>query len=304
MIVVGIPLMVLVAIAAVWLMLAFGLQGDQLDAIRTGGTLGVGLGGVVVLWLAVRRQRSTELDLLQKHQAAQDVREDAIERRITELYTKAVEQLGSDKAPVRLGGLYALERLANNNESQRQTIVNVICAYLRMPYEPATDDEKQVRLTAQRILGAHLLPTLSSYWGDIALDLTEATLIDFDLRGRRLGHAVFDGVRFVGGAAFVETTFTRDVSFRGATFRGSTTFFRAKCAGLWFDKAGFEDFVSFSEAEFSGAAVFDGAMFHGHTYFEKTRFAGPEYALFQDAGFAYGIPEGLESTHLGDGRAE
>jgi hypothetical protein len=35
---------------------------------------------------------------------------DATERRITELYTKAVEQLGNDKTPVRLGGLYALER--------------------------------------------------------------------------------------------------------------------------------------------------------------------------------------------------
>ena len=37
---------------------------------------------------------------------------DATERRITELYTKAVEQLGSDKAPVRLGGLYALDRVS------------------------------------------------------------------------------------------------------------------------------------------------------------------------------------------------
>ena len=53
---------------------------------------------------------------------------------VTELYTKAVEQLGSDKAPVRLGGLYALERLAQDNPAQHQTIVNVICAYLRMPF--------------------------------------------------------------------------------------------------------------------------------------------------------------------------
>ncbi|MEV4186322.1 hypothetical protein AB0J28_33335 [Streptosporangium canum] len=81
---------------------------------------------------------------------------------------------------VRLGGLYALERLARNNPGHRQTIVNVICAYLRMPYAlPPTPDEAvdraaargrttpppapadaegecQVRLTAQRILTAHL----------------------------------------------------------------------------------------------------------------------------------------------------
>ncbi len=55
--------MVLIAVAAVWLLLGIGVTGDKLDAIRTGGTLGIGLGGVVVLWLAVRRQRSTELDL-------------------------------------------------------------------------------------------------------------------------------------------------------------------------------------------------------------------------------------------------
>jgi hypothetical protein len=49
-------------------------------------------------------------------------------QRITDLYIKPVEQLGSDKAPVRLGGLYALERLAQGNPDQRQTIVNVPCA--------------------------------------------------------------------------------------------------------------------------------------------------------------------------------
>ena len=61
---------------------------------------------------------------------------DATERRVTELYTKAVEQLGSDKARVRFGGLYALERLAQDNPAHRQTIVNVICSYLRMPFSP------------------------------------------------------------------------------------------------------------------------------------------------------------------------
>jgi hypothetical protein len=39
---------------------------------------------------------------------------DAGERRITDLYTKAADQLGSDIAPVRLAGLYALERLAQD----------------------------------------------------------------------------------------------------------------------------------------------------------------------------------------------
>ena len=109
----------------------YGGQGAQiqLDAIRTAGTLVVGTGGAVALLLTARRQRYTELALVHTDR-------DATERRITELYTKAADQLGSDKAPVRLAGLHALERLAQNTPEQRQTIVDVICAYLRMPYTP------------------------------------------------------------------------------------------------------------------------------------------------------------------------
>ncbi|MFI6604841.1 hypothetical protein ACIBHX_52220 [Nonomuraea sp. NPDC050536] len=60
---------------------------------------------------------------------------------VTDRYGKAIEQLGSAQAPVRLGGLYALEQLGQNtpDPALRQTIVDVICAYLRMPYTPPPD---------------------------------------------------------------------------------------------------------------------------------------------------------------------
>jgi hypothetical protein len=54
---------------------------------------------------------------------------DAVERRITNLYTKAAGQLGAEQAPVRPAGLYALERRAQGYPEQWQTIVNVWCAY-------------------------------------------------------------------------------------------------------------------------------------------------------------------------------
>ncbi|MGH3901639.1 MAG: hypothetical protein ACRDTA_25975 [Pseudonocardiaceae bacterium] len=127
----------LVGAAAFVILLHFyggGTDQDRagLEVVRTAGTFVVGAGGVVVLWLTARRQRSTELIL--EHQ-----REDAVEQRITTLYTHVVDQLGSDRAPIRLGGLYALERLAQNNPRQRQTVVNVICAYLCMSYAPPDD---------------------------------------------------------------------------------------------------------------------------------------------------------------------
>ncbi|MEU5863455.1 hypothetical protein ABZ815_19960 [Nonomuraea sp. NPDC047529] len=69
----------------------------------------------------------------------------------TDRFSKAVEQLGSGQAPVRLGGLYALEQLAENNPALRQTIVDVICAYLRMPWKaPDVQDRSQQVRAAQR----------------------------------------------------------------------------------------------------------------------------------------------------------
>ncbi|MFE3448728.1 hypothetical protein ACFXJ8_07295 [Nonomuraea sp. NPDC059194] len=109
--------------------------------MRTALAAGAGVGAAVTLMLAFRRQRHQEI-------AAAHATHDATKRRVTELYTKAAEQLGSDKAAVRLAGLHALERLAQDNRGHRQTIVNVICAYLRMPYdppepEPAPDPERE-----------------------------------------------------------------------------------------------------------------------------------------------------------------
>jgi len=38
-------------------------------------------------------------------------------------------------APVRLGAVRALGRLVQGNPSLRETVIEVICAYLRMPYD-------------------------------------------------------------------------------------------------------------------------------------------------------------------------
>lgn len=193
---------VLGIVAATWTVLLWRYYGAgpdvALDAIRTAGTLTVATGGAAALLLAARRQVHTERD--------------SSEQRITELYTRAVDQLGADKAPVRLGGLHAPERLAHNNPAQRQTIVDVICAYLRMPFTPPDDQapgegtpkgvyrryeqqrqELQVRLTAQHILSAHLWPkTKAAFWGnDIDLNLTGAHLHQLDLVDCHIRRAPF-----------------------------------------------------------------------------------------------------------------
>src|SRR5215472_10073934 len=63
-------------------------------------------------------------------------------RTLNERFATAASQLGSDKPPaVQLAGVYAMAGLADDWQENRQTCVDVLCAYLRMPYEPDPGDE-------------------------------------------------------------------------------------------------------------------------------------------------------------------
>ncbi|WP_157062748.1 hypothetical protein [Actinopolyspora mortivallis] len=145
----GLALLLTVGVtAAALLVWAFGGGSERdkvrLDAIKLAGSIAVGTGGTAALVLAARKQRATEWGLLQQEQAqrlqeqkAAQSKHDADERRVIELYTSVAQQLASEQAPVRMVGLYALSRLGQNNPDHRQAIVNLFCAYLRMPYTPS-----------------------------------------------------------------------------------------------------------------------------------------------------------------------
>jgi hypothetical protein len=53
------------------------------------------------------------------------------EGQLTERYTKAIEQLGSDKLDVRIGGIYALERIARDSSRDHPTVMEVLAAFVR-----------------------------------------------------------------------------------------------------------------------------------------------------------------------------
>jgi len=81
---------------------------------------------------------------------------------ITDRFTKAIEQLGAvdangkKKLEVRLGGIYALERIANDSERDHWPIMEVLCTYVRenaprRPWESAQKNQPvspSVRATA------------------------------------------------------------------------------------------------------------------------------------------------------------
>ncbi len=71
----------------------------------------------------------------------------------TDLFTRAIEQLGSEKLEVRLGGIYALERIARDSEKDHGPIMEVLTAFVRLhakaPPEKPAEAEEQPAVSGQ-----------------------------------------------------------------------------------------------------------------------------------------------------------
>jgi hypothetical protein len=74
----------------------------------------------VGLYLMVRRTSALEKSIRVAH-----------EGQITERFTRAIEQLGTYKVEVQLGGIFALERIARESQLDHWTIMEVLTAYVR-----------------------------------------------------------------------------------------------------------------------------------------------------------------------------
>jgi Pentapeptide repeats (8 copies) len=90
-------------------------------AIGVGGTVVV---GVVGYWASVRNTSAT-LDLTRR---TLDLTEQG---QVTDRYNKAIEQLGSTEIDVRIGGIYALERIAHDSARDYPTVMEVLAEFVR-----------------------------------------------------------------------------------------------------------------------------------------------------------------------------
>jgi hypothetical protein len=64
------------------------------------------------------------------------------EGQITERFTRAIDQLGSKELEIRLGGIYALERIPRDSERDHWPIMEVLTAYVRQ-HAPWRPEEEQ-----------------------------------------------------------------------------------------------------------------------------------------------------------------
>jgi hypothetical protein len=136
-------------------------------------------------------------------------------------YQDAADQIGHERAAVRLAGVYAMARLADEWEEERQTCVDVLCAYLRMPSNTAEPSEDEVRRTIVSIICRHLMLWGGGFrgvsWSDLLLDFSGA-----DLR-----NCQFRFCTFTNHVKFDDATF-RDVDFQLCTFAQGASFLRIK----------------------------------------------------------------------------
>ncbi|WP_433729649.1 hypothetical protein ACQP0C_00945 [Nocardia sp. CA-129566] len=91
----------------------------EIDVTRVALTVVAGVGGVVALVIAYRRQRDLE------------------QSRFVERFGVAAAQLGATDVAVRIAGVYAMAGVADESDGlRRQQCIDVLCGYLRLPYSP------------------------------------------------------------------------------------------------------------------------------------------------------------------------
>ncbi|WP_063825758.1 pentapeptide repeat-containing protein [Nocardiopsis ganjiahuensis] len=191
-----------------------------------------GLGATALLVINYRRQVTTE---------AESERQEL--KLFDERFTNAYTELGSEHPAVRLGAVYALANLADdapkNREDLVQTVIDILCAYIRMPYSPEPkepregesaaakeryrelkqqfDSMREVRHTILRIIGDRLRK--DTRWRGKDYDFSGAVIDGLDFRGAHFTSSTVD---------FAHAHFTSgNVDFSNTRFKGGSVIFSA-----------------------------------------------------------------------------
>ncbi|WP_198543510.1 pentapeptide repeat-containing protein [Pseudofrankia sp. BMG5.36] len=101
---------------------------SAVNDVRT--TLLQAVGGMIVLFGAYATWRQLRV--------SQDGLRATQEGYVTDRFSRAVDQLGSDKLETRIGGLHALWRIAEHSARDREAVISIQAAYLRthLPWPP------------------------------------------------------------------------------------------------------------------------------------------------------------------------
>lgn len=189
----------------------------------------------------------------------------AREGQITDRFAKAIEQLGDTKLAVRLGGIYALERIAKDSEKDHWTTIEVLTSYVReisplkegkQPVSKIQSDPKRPKLAAdiQAILTVISRRTrtparelATGYaWGPQRLDLSKTDLSGAILIAAHLEEVVIMEANLTG-ADLMKAHLERAYAF-------SANLRRARLVDSYLDGALFGG-ADFEDADLGGASM-------------------------------------------------
>ena len=249
-------------------------------------------GGAIAVMGLVETFRKNNNDKLKNDQEKQKndrehLRQVRADRR--ERYTKAVEQLGDEKAPIRMGGVYTLVGLIDEwleDESiekyedrlkEGQVIINNLCAYIRSPFTLAShyDELKQDTPGAEGVYQ----DKVQEFYADKAILDSEA---DVRLSIIKEIHDRIQGPDKNTPGAWSDFEYD---------FSGSTFFYPIDLTNSYYAKP-----INFSDSTYQG-----GAYFTGSTYWGRADFGGSIYQSRADFGDStyHGRADFSDSTYHG-----
>jgi Pentapeptide repeats (8 copies) len=215
------------------------------------------------------------------------------ERRITDNFTRAVEQLESDKLATRLGGIYILERIAQESQPDHWPIMETLIAYVReqAPWPPTRTVEIVAEGQVERVPPALDVQACLTALGrrriehdlvDRYLKLPETDLRDYDLEGVHFENA---NLRH----AHLEGAWLNNAHLEKARL-GHAHLEEASLDGTHLERARL-DYARLEQAFLAGAFVQEARCFGAHleradllhAHFEEARLAGAhlEGAIFE-----------------------
>ena len=239
-----------------------------------------------------------------------------------ERYTKAVEQLGDEKAPVRMGGVYTLvglvdewleEKSLSDDErfKEGQVIINNLCAYIRSPFTLASHynelsedapslegiykDKKEEFYVDKAILDSE---------ADVRLSIIKEIHDRIQVPDKNTPGAWsdfeydFSGSIFFYSVDLTNSYYTKYVNFSGATYQGWADFRRSTYQG-WanFRESTYQGEANFSESTYQGWANFRRSTYQGWANFSESTYQG--WANFCESTYQ-GWANFCESTYQGE----
>ena len=214
-------------------------------SIGAAATFSVGL----LNFLTQRRGFKSQLELIKSQVALMR------SSQITERITNAINQLGSDSQRVRIGGIFALERIAGESKDDLPNIVSTLATFIRES-QPAAAVQKQSYVPMLKIRAPDVHVALMvlgrSPLSDDRTDSSSTHLLDLsrtDLRRASLSGAHLERVNL--WAARLEGANLRGAHLQGAVLSGAHL-------GRFDPKSErYQDGADLSDADLTGAQLDD-----------------------------------------------